>query len=483
MTRTRRWTHRLRRLDLALFERTAAQNTPRLDPVIPRVSRSANHGLLWVAAAGALATFGGPRGRAAAIRALAALTIASAVVNLPVKFGARRHRPPIDRVPVVRRLPRTPTTFSFPSGHAASAAAFAAGAAIELPRTALPLGVLAGAVAYSRVYAGVHYPSDVAVGIAAGVAAAAVTLRPWPRSPDVGAEPGRTVRVPARSDGDGLIIILNRASGDDDTGEQADQLREALPAAEIIDVAPDDLGDALEVAGSRARVIGIAGGDGSVGTAAGIALDARLPLLVIPAGTRNHFALDLGLRTISDAVMAFRTNTAVHADVARAAGTTFVNTLAAGAYPRLVDTREQLAPKLTEWPATLVGVVDSLRHGEPLSLRIDGEERDVWMLWIGNCVYEPGGFVRGRRPRLDDGLFDVRVVYAEPKAARSRLVGSMLAGTLESSEEFARWTAESVEIVSKDEPLRLARDGDTLDAPAAIEISKATGSVRVFATA
>jgi membrane-associated phospholipid phosphatase/diacylglycerol kinase family enzyme len=483
MRRPRRWAHRFRRLDLALFERTAAQKTPHLDPVIPRISRSANHGLLWLAAAGVLAAFGGPRGRAAAIRALAALTIASTVVNLPVKFGARRHRPPIDRVPVVRRLPRTPTTFSFPSGHSASAAAFATGAAIELPRAAVPLGLLAGTVAYSRVYAGVHYPSDVAVGVAAGVAAAAVTLRPWPRSPDVGAEPGRTVRVSARADGDGVIIVLNRASGDDDADERAMQLREALPSADVVDVAPDDLRDALEDAASRARVLGIAGGDGSIGAAADLALDADIPLLVVPTGTRNHFALDLGLHTTADAVKAFMTNTAVRADIARAADTTFVNTLAAGAYPRLVDKREQLAPKLTEWPATLVGVVDSLRHGDPLRLAIDSEEREVWMLWVGNCVYEPGGFVRGRRPRLDDGLFDVRVVYAEPKAARSRLVGSMLTGTLESSEEFARWTAESIEIVSQDGPLRLARDGDTLDAPAAVEIRKATGSVRVFATA
>jgi undecaprenyl-diphosphatase len=70
-----------------------------------------------------------------------------------------------------------PFTTSFPSGHAASAAAFTTAVALELPATAIPLAPLAFAVAASRVVIGVHYPSDVIAGVALGMVAAGVTRR------------------------------------------------------------------------------------------------------------------------------------------------------------------------------------------------------------------------------------------------------------------------------------------------------------------
>jgi hypothetical protein len=98
------WLHRL---DMRLFERIARSHTPALDTALPRLSRAANHGVLWLSTGAVLAAIGGPHGRAAALRGLFALALASATVNIPVKLGARRHRPPIDVVPVVPR-PRPP---------------------------------------------------------------------------------------------------------------------------------------------------------------------------------------------------------------------------------------------------------------------------------------------------------------------------------------------------------------------------------------
>jgi membrane-associated phospholipid phosphatase len=72
-----------------------------------------------------------------------------------------------------------PHSSSFPSGHSAAAFAFATGACIELPVLAVPLAPLAGAVAYSRVHTGVHYPSDVAVGVGIGVGSGLLATR-WP---------------------------------------------------------------------------------------------------------------------------------------------------------------------------------------------------------------------------------------------------------------------------------------------------------------
>ena len=118
------------------------------------------------AAAGLWAT-GSPRARRAAGQGLGGVALASATANILGKGLNSRRRPQAD-IPLVRRLRHPPTSASFPSGHSASAAAFAAAVALEAPVLAAPVIVLAGAVGLSRVVTGVHYPSDVLAGFAIG---------------------------------------------------------------------------------------------------------------------------------------------------------------------------------------------------------------------------------------------------------------------------------------------------------------------------
>src|SRR4051795_3658361 len=132
------------RLDCNLFARVAGSHTPWLDRGVPLLSRSANHSALWIAIATCLAA-GGRRGRRAAIRGLASIGITSLVVNQGIKRVVRRPRPSLRNVPAVRRVRVAPLTASFPSGHAASAAAFAAGVASELPSAGAPAAALAAA--------------------------------------------------------------------------------------------------------------------------------------------------------------------------------------------------------------------------------------------------------------------------------------------------------------------------------------------------
>jgi membrane-associated phospholipid phosphatase len=89
-----------------------------------------------------------------------------------------RRRRPGGGAPALIRVPRSS---SFPSGHSAAAWAFATGASCELPGLAPILFPMAAAVAYSRVYAGVHYPSDVAGGIAIGIGSGVLAGRVMPR--------------------------------------------------------------------------------------------------------------------------------------------------------------------------------------------------------------------------------------------------------------------------------------------------------------
>ncbi|NUS23611.1 MAG: phosphatase PAP2 family protein, partial [Streptomyces sp.] len=141
-------------LDCRLFEFAAERNWPLAEPVLPRLSRSANHGVLWFATAAAMAASRTPRARRAAARGLASLTLASLTVNTLGKRSVRRPRPVLDPVPLVRQLKRQPITTSFPSGHSASAAAFATGVALESPAWGAAVGPIAWSVALSRVYTG-----------------------------------------------------------------------------------------------------------------------------------------------------------------------------------------------------------------------------------------------------------------------------------------------------------------------------------------
>jgi membrane-associated phospholipid phosphatase len=160
------------RADVELFRRVAGLHAPVLDRTLPPLSRLADHAKLWLVIAGTLTCLKSERGRCGALRGLGSLAATSILVNLVLKPLFRRRRPALDAVPAARRLARLPSGASLPSGHAASAFAFAIGAAQELPSLAFALGPLAAAVALSRVYTGVHYPSDVVAGAAVGTTVA-----------------------------------------------------------------------------------------------------------------------------------------------------------------------------------------------------------------------------------------------------------------------------------------------------------------------
>ena len=166
----------LNQLDKAVYGAVAKSPTPTLDSGLRRLSDAANYSRISGGISVALAVFGGVAGRRAALRGMVSIGVTSAVLNAAIKPIAHRARPDRDgaRVPETRQV-RMPASHSFPSGHSASAFAFAVGAGHVMPWTIAPLIALATAVAYSRVHTGVHYPGDVIIGSISGVILAEAT--------------------------------------------------------------------------------------------------------------------------------------------------------------------------------------------------------------------------------------------------------------------------------------------------------------------
>ena len=470
---------RLDSLDRRLFVRAQRADTPVLDKVLPPLTSSADHGGLWLGVAGLLALSGQRR---AAVRGLASLGVASAVANGPLKYASRRPRPGLDGVPVLRQLAMQPHTTSFPSGHSASAAAFAMGVALEDPLLAVPVGALAAGVAYGRVHTGVHYPGDVVAGIALGAAAAVAVKRVWPARPARPAAGQAAVEAPALSDGTGLVVVANEGGGSADQIEAVEKaFAEALPGAEVVR-ASDDLEDALRDAASRAKVLGVMGGDGTVNCAAGIAHELGLPLVVVPGGTLNHFAGELGISSVEDVIEAVRSGTAVRVSVGTAArdDLRFLNTFAVGVYPELVEIRERYEDRLGKWPAMALATVRVMRRAQRLEVTMDGEDRTLWTLFAGNGHYHPSGFAPSWRERMDDGCIDVRIIDATRPLSRTRLVLAVLTGRLGRTRVYEERVVGRLEVRSRQGDLQIARDGEVGDGPDRLDLRAATEPLVVY---
>ena len=161
----------LRRLDLAVLRllRTRGHG-PRTEQAVVAFTRAGEHGLLWQALCLAGAVVDGGR-RPRYLRAMRTVMLAY-LANIGLKYVVRRPRPQLEELPA---LSSTVTSLSFPSAH--STTSFAAAWALTAGEDGLPAApvyALAKAMAVSRLYAGVHYPTDVAAGAAFGTALAAL---------------------------------------------------------------------------------------------------------------------------------------------------------------------------------------------------------------------------------------------------------------------------------------------------------------------
>lgn len=418
----------------------------------------------WVAVVAALYVWGGRFERRAALRGGSAA--------LAARLGARAFGGVAGA--------QAATTASV-----ATSVAFTAGSAQEQPWVAGPGVVVAALVLAGRL----PRPAELVMGTALGAAVAVATRRPWPVAPH---DPPATRRAPRRvvagdriADGEGVEIAVNLDAGRNAQAPPVAALRAELPRAEVTEIelrSGHELADHLSQAAPAARVLAVAGGDGSINAAAHVALAAGKPLLVIPSGTLNHLARDLGFETIEDGIRALKEGTLGEMDVAEIDGRPFLNTASFGSYAALVDARERLEERIGKWPAVVAALVDVLRKAQPVEVEVDGRRLRVWMAFFGNCRYRPSGFAPTWRERLDDGILDFRLVHAGHPLARTRLVTAVVMGRLGGCAVYEERLVRSVRIKSHGGTLRLARDGETFDASGdEVVVKKLDESLRIYA--
>ncbi len=281
------------------------------------------------------------------------------------------------------------------------------------------------------------------------------------------------------------VLIMNPKSGGGkaERFHLADECRKR--GIEPVLLAPGD--DLLQLAedavGRGADVIGMAGGDGSQALVASVAARHDIPYVCVPAGTRNHFALDLGLdrSDVTGALDAFADGIERRIDLATVNGRTFVNNASLGLYAKVVQSPEYRNAKLRTAAAMLPDYLGP--DSAPLDLRFTGpddtEAPGAQLILVSNDPYQLvqlGG--RGTRERMDSGTLGVVAVTITDAADASRFAALDATGQLRRFPGWLEWSTQRFE-VSAGGAVEVGVDGEALTMDSPVIFESRPGALRV----
>lgn len=252
----------------------------------------------------------------------------------------------------------------------------------------------------------------------------------------------------------------------------------------------DDLATLARAAVARgADVLGIAGGDGSLGAVAEVAAEADVAFVCVPTGTRNHFALDLGLVRDAplDALDAFGPAVERRIDLGSVNGRPFVNNVSLGVYAQIVHDPEYREAKRQTVTSLLPQLLAP--EAEPFDLRLigpDGTRHDgPQIVQVSNNPYALASLgTFGSRPALDTGLLGIALARISGATAVAAFVAAQAADSVAVVEGVEQWDAPEL-VVEAASPVEAAIDGEPvlLDPPLRFTSRPRALRVRLPATA
>jgi diacylglycerol kinase family enzyme len=236
-----------------------------------------------------------------------------------------------------------------------------------------------------------------------------------------------------------------------------------------------------------ARLVAAGGGDGTINAVASVMVDSGVPFGVLPLGTLNHFAKDLGIPLdLGAAVRNLATGRPMRVDVGEVNGRIFLNNSSLGLYPDIVRDREKQQRRLGrgKWPAAVWAALAALRRYPFLSMRLDvnGERlaRRTPFVFIGNNAYTMQGLAIGERARLDEGVLSLYVAQRPTRLGLLRFAIDALLGRLGETRDFDVLTAPGFDIDTHRRRLLVATDGEVTEMSPPLRYRMRPGALTVL---
>jgi diacylglycerol kinase family enzyme len=239
-----------------------------------------------------------------------------------------------------------------------------------------------------------------------------------------------------------------------------------------------------------ARLVVAGGGDGTVSAVAAGLVDTGVALGVLPMGTLNHFAKDLGIPLEQEgAIAVIARGRELEVDVGEVNGRIFINNSSLGLYPDIVRDREQRQRRLGhgKWRALLEASIAAARRYPVLTVQIevDGQTltRRTPFVFIGNNVYTMEGFEIGERAALDRGELSLYLTHRMGRFGLLRLAFMALLRRLDQARDVDMLTARGFVVNTRHHRLRVATDGEVTPMEPPLAYRLRPGALRVIVPA
>lgn len=287
-----------------------------------------------------------------------------------------------------------------------------------------------------------------------------------------------------------LPVVLNAHAG---AAPDAETVRAAFAARGLpVELHACEGGEALArtldaVLRDRPPLVVAGGGDGTVTAVAERLLDGDIALGVLPLGTLNHFARDLGLPlALDEAAAVIARGASTRVDVGQVGGHAFLNNASIGLYPRIVLARDAARRRLHlgKWPAFAHAAWHALRapHALTIDLRVDGTQlrRRTPFLFVGNNRYTLQGLDAGSRARLDGGVLSLHVLREQSPLRFLWLALRTLCGRESRERDFETFVVEAFDVAAAGDAIEVACDGEVLRLPLPLRFRVRPRALRVL---